>query len=255
MNCSQRNREISHAFSWYQRFAPAQAPIAESTFHSLSNTTTGSGLPQPANAVTNARETVPNRFMRWNREGRRFCAACGARLAAACPVCGVANEPGEKFCGECGASLTEVRRSSAPLTANKLTADSRSSRAVPPKHRARKILETKAALEGEREQVTVLAAIAMACHAAAVPAAEQYSPNVGASAPKKRLWGDSHLHTGWSADAGALGATLTPASPARARRQRLPAASMIASGVQSASLPLKLNRHGTLLSLSRPSTR
>jgi len=93
-----------------------------------------------------------------NREGRKFCAACGARLATAGPVCGMANEPGEKFCGECGASLTEVRRSSAPLTATSLTADSLSSRAVPPKHLARKILETKAALEGERKQVTVLVA-------------------------------------------------------------------------------------------------
>ena len=41
-----------------------------------------------------------------NREGRRFCAECGASLASACPSCGFSNEPGEKFCGDCGQPLT-----------------------------------------------------------------------------------------------------------------------------------------------------
>ena len=40
-----------------------------------------------------------------NREGRRFCAECGASLALACSACGFSNEPGEKFCGGCGAPL------------------------------------------------------------------------------------------------------------------------------------------------------
>jgi Double zinc ribbon len=40
-----------------------------------------------------------------NREGRRFCAECGASLALACLSCGFSNEPGEKFCGGCGAPL------------------------------------------------------------------------------------------------------------------------------------------------------
>jgi class 3 adenylate cyclase/tetratricopeptide (TPR) repeat protein len=40
-----------------------------------------------------------------NREGRKFCAACGKPLSAACSACGTANEPGERFCGECGAPL------------------------------------------------------------------------------------------------------------------------------------------------------
>jgi len=40
-----------------------------------------------------------------NREGRKFCAECGASLASPCPSCGTANEPGERFCGECGRAL------------------------------------------------------------------------------------------------------------------------------------------------------
>ena len=40
-----------------------------------------------------------------NREGRKFCAACGAALALPCPDCGFANEPDERFCGGCGTNL------------------------------------------------------------------------------------------------------------------------------------------------------
>jgi class 3 adenylate cyclase len=43
-----------------------------------------------------------------NREGRKFCANCGAPLAVACPKYGVRNQPEEKFCGECGAEIAEA---------------------------------------------------------------------------------------------------------------------------------------------------
>src|SRR6516165_9471760 len=41
-----------------------------------------------------------------NREGAKFCDACGTVLPVACPSCGTANRPGAKFCNECGTSLT-----------------------------------------------------------------------------------------------------------------------------------------------------
>jgi Double zinc ribbon len=83
-----------------------------------------------------------------NREGRRFCSKCGAELAAAaCPRCGFTNEPGDEFCGGCGARLGTPQPIEAKVT---------SPAAYTPKHLAEKILTSKAALEGERKQVTVL---------------------------------------------------------------------------------------------------
>jgi class 3 adenylate cyclase len=43
-----------------------------------------------------------------NREGRKFCAACGAPLVVTCSKCGASNQPEERFCGECGAELAEA---------------------------------------------------------------------------------------------------------------------------------------------------
>ena len=79
-----------------------------------------------------------------NREGLKFCADCGARLAVACPTCGA--DIGKRFCGACGAALSpgqSAGRFSAPES-------------YTPKHLAVRILTSKAALEGERKEVTVL---------------------------------------------------------------------------------------------------
>src|SRR5690349_23450317 len=80
-----------------------------------------------------------------NPLGMKFCGECAAPLSATCPSCGAANPPEHKFCGQCAASL---RATSAPKAA--------APEAYTPKHLAEKILTSKAALEGERKQVTVL---------------------------------------------------------------------------------------------------
>jgi class 3 adenylate cyclase/tetratricopeptide (TPR) repeat protein len=80
-----------------------------------------------------------------------FCGRCGTRLAAQCPSCGFTNPEGFAFCGKCGARVEEGTappRQSAPAFA--------SPQSYTPKHLAEKILTSKAALEGERKQVTVL---------------------------------------------------------------------------------------------------
>jgi class 3 adenylate cyclase/tetratricopeptide (TPR) repeat protein len=80
-----------------------------------------------------------------NPTGMKFCGQCAAPLASTCPSCGAANPPENKFCGQCAVPLrtTPTTRFAAP--------DS-----YTPKHLAEKILTSKAALEGERKQVTVL---------------------------------------------------------------------------------------------------
>jgi class 3 adenylate cyclase len=83
---------------------------------------------------------------RENREGRKFCAACGGRLASVCSACGALNEPGESFCGDCGAMLADAR----PTTASTPRAP------PPPKHLADKIRKARPALAGERKHITVL---------------------------------------------------------------------------------------------------
>jgi hypothetical protein len=45
-----------------------------------------------------------------------------------------------------------------------------------------------------------------------------YSPYAGRTYPTRVYWGDQHLHTSWSADAGMSGATLTPEHAVRFAR-------------------------------------
>jgi len=79
-----------------------------------------------------------------NDQDAKFCEDCGARLEAVCPSCGEPAGMGKKFCRSCGTSLlADASRFTSPQV-------------YTPKHLAEKILTSKAALEGERKQVTVL---------------------------------------------------------------------------------------------------
>jgi class 3 adenylate cyclase/tetratricopeptide (TPR) repeat protein len=78
----------------------------------------------------------------------KFCLECGLRLVLKCLSCGTELPSGAKFCKECGQAvggpaLSPPARFGSP--------DS-----YTPKHLAERILTSKAALEGERKQVTVL---------------------------------------------------------------------------------------------------
>src|SRR5437899_8476737 len=80
-----------------------------------------------------------------NPLGAKFCTECAAPLVRRCAACGAEPPPTAKFCPECAAPLAARPQAAAP-----------DPRAYTPKHLADKILQSKAALEGERKQVTVL---------------------------------------------------------------------------------------------------
>src|SRR5215475_12384295 len=80
-----------------------------------------------------------------NPPGGKFCGECGTRLEIRCPACGTANVPANNTCHACGGPLTpeppSVRLVSERHTRQRLT---------------EMILTSRAALAGERKQITVL---------------------------------------------------------------------------------------------------
>ncbi|MBI4588472.1 MAG: AAA family ATPase [Candidatus Rokubacteria bacterium] len=82
-----------------------------------------------------------------NREGARFCNACGRPVEARCPSCGQGALPGARFCDGCGAALSAL-----PLP----RPTERAPLSYTPHHLAEKILTEGRALRGERKEVTVL---------------------------------------------------------------------------------------------------
>lgn len=77
----------------------------------------------------------------------KFCEDCGARLAATCPSCGAEVTSGKRFFGSCGAALVAAGPPEPRFP---------SPESYTPKHLAERIINSKAALEGERKQVTML---------------------------------------------------------------------------------------------------
>lgn len=79
-----------------------------------------------------------------NPPAAKFCVECAAPLARTCARCGSNLPPAAKFCPECAHPA-----GAAPGPAV-------SPEAYTPRHLAERILDSRAALEGERKQVTVL---------------------------------------------------------------------------------------------------
>jgi Double zinc ribbon/Adenylate and Guanylate cyclase catalytic domain len=77
----------------------------------------------------------------------KFCLECGARVALTCPKCRSELPSSAKFFLECGEPVAPQVTAEAGFA---------SPTSYTPKHLAEKIITSKAALEGERKQVTVL---------------------------------------------------------------------------------------------------
>ena len=74
----------------------------------------------------------------------KFCMECAAPLAQICAGCGIALPAAARFCPQCARPAgPAVERGDAP-------------QAAMPRHLAERILQSRAAIEGERKQVTVL---------------------------------------------------------------------------------------------------
>jgi predicted ATPase/class 3 adenylate cyclase len=91
-----------------------------------------------------------------NRAGAKFCDECGAALPRGCPACGTPARSGAKFCDECGQLLAAAPAPAARTAPAPAPARASAPASYTPRHLAEKILVSRAAIEGERKQVTVL---------------------------------------------------------------------------------------------------
>jgi class 3 adenylate cyclase len=84
-----------------------------------------------------------------NEAAAKFCEECAAPIARLCASCGHPLSPAANYCPECGRPATATM---ASTVAPRFTAPD----AYTPRHLAERMLSSKAAIEGERKQVTVL---------------------------------------------------------------------------------------------------
>src|SRR5262245_38038809 len=99
----------------------------------------------PARALKGDGMECP-RCQQENPAAAHFCMRCGTRLTLTCAKCNTQLPSGAAFCFACGQAMA-VAAGEQRFT---------SPEAYTPRHLAEKILISKAALEGERKQVTVL---------------------------------------------------------------------------------------------------
>ncbi len=100
-----------------------------------------------------------------NREGARFCEACGAKLELLCSACNTRNEPGATFCDNCGVRLVEGekdKRAKDEKENNQSGLRTADPGLWTPPHLAERIqaeqaaMEARGATDGERKTITAL---------------------------------------------------------------------------------------------------
>ncbi len=91
-----------------------------------------------------------------NPDRAKFCMDCGARFGVSCSECGSALPENARFCINCGAPAGAEQAATPAATSSQAERTIPTPQSYTPHHLARKILRSKAALEGERKQVTVL---------------------------------------------------------------------------------------------------
>jgi class 3 adenylate cyclase len=105
-----------------------------------------------------------------NRDGAKFCNACGAKLDLRCSSCGTVNELGAAFCDNCGTALKmkakgkkrKAKSKNSSLTLQRLTPHPQHPVSYTPLHLAERIRTEQAALaargapDGERKSITAL---------------------------------------------------------------------------------------------------
>ena len=84
-----------------------------------------------------------------SRPDARFCGHCGTAFAVACAACGQSNDVSNRYCDACGQELQGAKGIASAQA-------ERQPKSYTPAHLTQKILNTRAAIEGERKQVTVL---------------------------------------------------------------------------------------------------
>lgn len=86
-----------------------------------------------------------------NSSQSQFCGSCGAPLVEPCSSCGALVARSNRFCEHCGADRNPTR-----FYADRNGVESIAAPVDPPQHLAKRLLESRAAIEGERKQITIL---------------------------------------------------------------------------------------------------
>ena len=100
--------------------------------------------------MTELRDTLPCMPCldcgRENPADASFCAGCGAPVERVCSNCGRANDGDARFCNGCAHPIGAAGVAPEPVVPRDYT----------PRHLAERILKSRAAVEGERKQVTTV---------------------------------------------------------------------------------------------------